>query len=111
MGNQAVDRVVILGGSISGMLAARVLSEVYKEVVVVDRDDLSGAVGPRKAVPQGGHLHALLARGRLIFEEFFPGLTDELVSLGASIGDFSAHMRWYFNGRMLKQVDTGLICV
>jgi 2-polyprenyl-6-methoxyphenol hydroxylase-like FAD-dependent oxidoreductase len=111
VGNQIGDRAVVLGGSIAGMLAARTLSESYREVLVVDRDELSGPLGPRRAVPQGGHIHALLARGQQILDELFPGLTDELVSFGASIGDFSANLRWYFNGRKLKQVESGLICV
>jgi 2-polyprenyl-6-methoxyphenol hydroxylase-like FAD-dependent oxidoreductase len=95
----------------AGLFAARALSEAYREVVIVDRDELIGVTGTRRAVPQGGHIHALLARGQQILEEFFPGFTDELVEQGAPAGDFSKHLRWYFNGRKLKQVETGLICV
>ena len=39
---------------------------------------------PRKGVPQGHHLHALLARGRMIADDLFPGLSDELGALGAA---------------------------
>ena len=104
-------RAVVLGGSMAGMLAARVLAEHYAEVVVVDRDDLLGAVGPRRAVPQASHIHALLARGQRILEDLFPGLTNELVARGASIGDFGSDLRWYFGGARLKPDPTGLICV
>jgi 2-polyprenyl-6-methoxyphenol hydroxylase-like FAD-dependent oxidoreductase len=95
----------------AGLFAARVLSEAYREVVIVDRDVLIGVTGTRRAVPQGGHIHALLARGQQILEELFPGFTEELVAQGAPAGDFSKHLRWYFNGRKLKQVDTGLVCI
>nr|WP_237555135.1 FAD-binding protein [Streptomyces sp. SID4948] len=100
-----------MGGSIAGLLAARALSETYREVLVVDRDVLAGVTGARRVVPQSGHIHALLARGQQILEELFPGFTDELADHGAPVGDFSEHLRWYFDGRMLKQVPTGLICV
>lgn len=111
MSGQTDQTAVVLGGSIAGLLAARVLSETCREVVVVDRDSLPAAGGARRAVPQSGHIHALLARGQQILEELFPGFTDELVAHGAPVGDFSEHLRWYFNGRMLRQVPTGLVCV
>ena len=66
----------------SGLLAARVLSEFYDTVAVVERDALP--VGPemRKGVPQASHAHVLLARGAEILEELFPGLLDELDEAG-----------------------------
>lgn len=111
VGIQAGDRAIVLGGSIAGLLAARTLSEAYREVLVVDRDVLVGSTGARRAVPQSEHIHALLARGQQILEELFPGFTEELVSYGAPAGDFSANLRWYFNGQMLRQVETGLVCI
>ncbi len=78
------DRVVVLGASMAGLLAARVLADRYTEVVLVDRDDLTGhdAAGghrdTRRGVPHGEHLHNLLAAGLLVLEELFPGITEEL---------------------------------
>ncbi|MFL6140077.1 MAG: FAD-dependent oxidoreductase [Frankiaceae bacterium] len=111
MGNQRGGHAVVLGGSIAGSLAARVLAESYQRVTVVDRDDLSGASGPRHAIPQGYHIHALLARGQQILDELFPGFTDELVSIGVPIGDFGTSLSWYFNGQMIQKAETGLVCV
>ena len=74
------DHAVVLGGSIAGLLAARVLADTYPQVTVLDRDALAPGVAPRRGVPQGRHIHALLARGQLVLEELFPGLTDELVA-------------------------------
>jgi uncharacterized protein (TIGR02246 family) len=102
---------VVLGGSIAGSLAARVLSEVYDRVTVVERDVLSDVTGPRPAIPQGRHIHALLARGQQILEELFPGFTDELVASGVPIGDFGTSLSWYFNGEMMQKAETGLVCV
>jgi 2-polyprenyl-6-methoxyphenol hydroxylase-like FAD-dependent oxidoreductase len=105
------DHAVVLGGSIAGSLAARMLSESYREVTVFDRDELGGVTGPRRAIPQGHHIHALLARGQQILDEIFPGFTEELVSIGVPVGDFGTSLSWYFNGRMIKKTETGLICV
>ncbi|HEX8767504.1 MAG TPA: hypothetical protein VF714_03995 [Jatrophihabitans sp.] len=87
------------------------LSPAYRTVTVVDRDDLSGPAEPRHAVPQGYHIHALLARGQQILDELFPGFTDELGSIGVPIGDFGTSLSWYFNGQMIQKAETGLVCV
>ncbi|MFL6161339.1 MAG: FAD-dependent oxidoreductase [Jatrophihabitantaceae bacterium] len=105
------EHAVVLGGSIGGSLAARVLAPAYRTVTVIDRDDLSGPVEPRHAIPQGHHIHALLARGQQILEELFPGFTEELVALGVPIGDFGTSLSWYFNGQLIQKAETGLICV
>jgi 2-polyprenyl-6-methoxyphenol hydroxylase-like FAD-dependent oxidoreductase len=119
MGNHIGDRVVVLGGSIAGMLAALPLSEAYREVILVDRDELTepepgrpaGVLNVRRAVPHGAQVQALLAKGQRVLEGLFPGLTDELVSFGASIGDFDKNVRWYFDGRKLRQVETDMIAL
>lgn len=83
---QIGDHAVVLGGSMAGMLAARVLSDFYRTVTVVERDALPiGGSGPRRGVPQGRHAHALTAGGARIVGELFPGLLDELVAGGAPV--------------------------
>jgi 2-polyprenyl-6-methoxyphenol hydroxylase-like FAD-dependent oxidoreductase len=111
MDNHLGDRAVVLGGSIAGLLAARVLADAYREVVVVDRDLLVGVSDPRRAVPQGKHIHALLARGQQILDELFPGFTKEMVEAGVPVGDFGTSLSWYFDGKMMKKAETGLVCV
>src|ERR1700712_2388710 len=93
---------VVLGGSIAGSLAARMLSDAYRQVTIIERDEVIGETGPRRAIPQGHHIHALLARGKEIFDEIFPGFTEELVSIGVPVGDFGTSLSWYFNGEMIK---------
>ncbi|WP_049650273.1 NAD(P)/FAD-dependent oxidoreductase [Kitasatospora sp. MY 5-36] len=108
MGTRTDECAVVLGGSIAGLLAARVLAESYPRVVVVERDRILGVRGPRRGVPHGNHAHGLVARGHQIMESLFPGLTDELVAAGVRPGDFSADIRWYFNGLRLRPAHTGL---
>ncbi|WP_169944026.1 NAD(P)/FAD-dependent oxidoreductase [Microbispora sp. H11081] len=104
------NRAVVLGGSMAGLLAARVLADGYAEVLVVDRDRLSGVTTARRGVPQGRHVHGLLARGQQILEELFPGFTEGAVAAGVPTGDLG-ELRWFFNGARLQPARTGLICV
>lgn len=99
---------VVLGGSMAGLLAARVLAETYAAVTVVDRDDLGVPDAERRGVPQGRHAHVLLARGQEALEELFPGLTDELVASGVPHGEFLVDTRLYFSGHLLRRAPTGL---
>ena len=71
---------VVVGGSMAGMLAARVLTDHFERVTVLERDLLPDAPAPRKGLPQARHLHILLMRGQLAFEHLFPGLIEELVA-------------------------------
>ncbi|MFI9203465.1 alpha/beta fold hydrolase [Streptomyces sp. NPDC053048] len=111
MSEQSARRAIVLGGSMAGLFAARVLSESYAEVTVIDRDELTGVTGPRRGVPQGRHVHGLLSRGQQIIEELFPGLTDELTADGAARGDVGHDVRWYMNGEQLRRSRTGLVAL
>src|ERR1700744_73675 len=88
------DHAVVLGASMAGLLAARTLSDFFETVTVVERDVLPDDAVNRRGVPQGRHLHALLARGSQVLEELFPGLLDELVTDGVP----------YFDGRDLSKI-------
>ena len=98
MSRQVGDRAVVLGASMAGLLAARVLADAYAQVTVVDRDRLPEASAQRRGVPQGHHLHALLARGQQVLEELFPGLTATLVAQGVPVGDMLANARLWLSG-------------
>lgn len=78
-------RAVVIGGSIAGLMAARVLSDHADEVLVVERDvsDVDG--GPRAGVPQGSQVHALLPAGAVQLERWFPGFAEEAIAGGAVV--------------------------
>ena len=105
------DRAVVIGASMAGLLAARVLTEFFDRVTVLDRDSLPDAAVPRRGVPQSRHTHGLLARGREILDELLPGLSDELIAHGAVTGDMQADFRWYNDGRRLLPEHSGLIAL
>ncbi|HEY8878703.1 MAG TPA: monooxygenase [Roseateles sp.] len=83
----APRRAVVLGASLAGLLAARVLSEHFDEVVLLERDALPEGAAPRKGTPHAVHPHGLLARGLQVLEQLFPGFTDAMVARGGLLGD------------------------
>ncbi|MGH4001279.1 MAG: FAD-dependent oxidoreductase, partial [Pseudonocardiaceae bacterium] len=102
------DHAVVLGASMAGLLAARVLADAYARVTVVERDILPPDLADRRGVPQGRHVHGLHARGRELLDELFPGCTEQLVQAGAVIADSLGDVRIHISGHQLRQVDIGL---
>ncbi|MGW4907269.1 NAD(P)/FAD-dependent oxidoreductase [Streptomyces sp. NPDC004270] len=74
---------VVLGGSHTGMLAARALAGLADRVVVVERDELPETPGPRKGLPQARHPHMLWSGGVRAMEELLPGIGTALLDAGA----------------------------
>jgi len=91
-------RAIVIGASMGDLLAARALADFYGEVTVVERDALPDVYEPRKGVPQGRHAHGLLARGREVLEQLFPGFTEEMVAQGATSGDIVDKVLWFNHG-------------
>lgn len=87
------ERVVVVGGSIGGLVAARVLSDHFSQVTVVERDGLPEAPGPRRGVPQSVHLHGLTLGGRMALDEIYgdDGFTTLMRDAGAAYFDFFKH--------------------
>ncbi|AZM58284.1 MULTISPECIES: NAD(P)/FAD-dependent oxidoreductase [unclassified Streptomyces] len=90
------DTACVLGGSVAGLLAARVLSDRAHRVVVIEPDDISARHAPRPGVPQDQHLHVLLPAGHAWAERWFPGITAEARNHGATLP--SAEGFAYLNG-------------
>jgi 2-polyprenyl-6-methoxyphenol hydroxylase-like FAD-dependent oxidoreductase len=82
------EHAVVLGASMGGLVAARMLADYFDAVTVVERDILPSEAANRRGVPQGRHGHALLGRGSTVLSELFPGLTDEIVGAGAPVLDY-----------------------
>jgi 2-polyprenyl-6-methoxyphenol hydroxylase-like FAD-dependent oxidoreductase len=99
---------LIIGASMAGLMTARVLSEYFHTVTVIERDILPEDVEARKGVPQGHHVHALLHRGMQLLSELFPGLFEELQREGGVIGDFSQEVAWFHFGAWKKRTPSGM---
>jgi len=101
-------RAVVLGASVAGLLSARVLSDAYAQVTVVERDKLPETNAPRQGVPQGRHIHGLMARGQQVLEELFPGFTEDLMAQGVPLMDQAGHARLYMSGHRLMPSESGI---
>ena len=91
------QHAVVIGASMAGLLAARVLSDRFEQVTIIERDRLSDQVEPRKGVPQGRHVHILLAKGESILREYFPDFYTTFAQDGA-IPLTTSDIRWFDSG-------------
>jgi len=96
---------VVIGGGVAGMLAARVLSDHFAHVTMIERDQLINDAEARKGVPQGRHVHALLARGAIIMGEYFPDLFPTLARTGANLVS-TRDVRWNQLGLWMAPVTS-----
>src|ERR1700676_1474739 len=82
------QHAIVIGGSMAGMCAARILADHFEKVTIVDRDHYPDGAFERAGVPQSRHVHVLLARGRIELENLFPGFEQTVLSRGALDTDF-----------------------
>ena len=73
---------MVIGASIAGLCAARVLSQFFGRATVFERDELPDAPANRATVPQDRHFHLLLSLGAIEFEKLFPGLLNDMLAAG-----------------------------
>ncbi|WP_409304194.1 NAD(P)/FAD-dependent oxidoreductase [Peribacillus sp. SCS-155] len=92
------EKAIIVGGGIAGKLFARVLSDFFKEVIILEKDQEPGGPVARKGAPQGEHLHALLHAGEYGLESLFPGINDRFVFGGAVKIDSTKDLAWFHHG-------------
>ncbi len=107
--SKETGNAIVMGGSLAGLLAARVLADFYEQVTIVERDTLSPALGCRRGVPQGRHSHGLLAGGREALEKLFPGISDQLLASGAVSSDILGGGRWFLEGGYHCRFSSGLL--
>jgi 2-polyprenyl-6-methoxyphenol hydroxylase-like FAD-dependent oxidoreductase len=101
------EHAVVMGASVAGLLAARVLAEHFDKVTVLEKDACPVDGAPRSGVPQGRHTHILLPAGAQVLERLFPGRIAELVRDGARKFDYG-RSRFYVSGTWLPRVATEL---
>ncbi|MFG2004462.1 FAD-dependent oxidoreductase [Spirillospora sp. NPDC048911] len=92
--NESREHAIVIGGSMAGLLAARVLGDHFDRVTVVERDRFPDAAAFRPGLGQARHLHVLWSRGLEIAEQLFPGLEDELRTAGVPDIRVPADLLW-----------------
>ncbi|HEU5332432.1 MAG TPA: FAD-dependent oxidoreductase, partial [Actinocrinis sp.] len=75
--------VVIVGGGLAGLLTAYTLLGHVDRVTVIEQDHYPHQPEFGVGIPQGRHVHVLIAGGQLILDELLPGIVAALRSAGA----------------------------
>jgi len=88
------DHAIVIGGSLTGLLAARVLSAHFGRVTLVERDRFPSGSAFRPGVPQSRHLHVLWTKGLTLLEDLFPGMEKTLLGAGAVELAIPADVLW-----------------
>ena len=96
--SNADDHAIVVGGSIAGMLSARVLADSFAKVTIIETDKLPEGPDVRKGVPQSAQPHVLFTRGYRILEELFPGIGAELTAAGALTIDWAREFHHFDRG-------------
>lgn len=102
---------VVIGCSLAGLLAARVLSEHFERVTIFERDPVEDHPASRRGQAQTRHLHGLLAHGFRILTRLFPDLDSQLIHGGATVSDMGEAIRWYHYDGYKVQFKSGLAAV
>ena len=103
---------VVIGGSIAGIAAAKVLTETFDRVVVLEKDGRHSRREGRPGAAQGWHLHHLLTAGQIELERIFPGIVDDMVAEGAFKVDMADQYRIRLGGTWKKPgtSDIQIVC-
>jgi len=101
-------RAIVIGGSITGLLAARALTEHFTSVSLVERDSFPDGPDFRKGLPQMRHVHVLLKQGERVMEHYFPELLPELIAGGAHLIDMGGDLRWFNFGNWKTRFQSGV---
>lgn len=99
---------IVVGGGISGLLAARILADHFERVTLLERDTLPDRPDARRKTPQAPHSHVLGSVGYQRLTRLFPGLDQELEAAGAPRFDFYKDCRSYVVGGWLPRFASGL---
>ena len=98
MGHQKLEHAIVIGGSIAGLLATKVVSEVFDQVTLIERDPFPHSPQPRRGVPQSVQPHVLFTRGFQIMEQHFPGLGEALTTAGVVTIDWGREFHLFTMG-------------
>jgi len=103
------DTACVLGGSIAGLLAARVLADHARTVRIIERDEVNVQGRPRAGVPQDRQGHGLLPGGLAQIERWLPGFTREAQDLGGVLVGPDQQVVYLDGHRQVRSGDTRIL--
>ncbi|MFB6252276.1 MAG: FAD-dependent oxidoreductase [Halobellus sp.] len=102
------EHAVVVGASMAGLFAGRILADAFDRVTILDRDPLPDERVARRGVPQANHVHALLEPGRVMLEDLFPGYGEEVREAGGVVMDASKKLDLYQGGDFIAEAQEEL---
>ncbi|MFV2102332.1 FAD-dependent oxidoreductase [Micromonospora sp. LOL_024] len=106
MSERRGGRAIVIGASIAGLATARVLSDHFDQVKIIERDRLPEKPVVRRGVPQGRHAHVLMAAGMRLFSHWLPELVDDLTA-GGAVPIHGGDLLWHQGGDYWRMPDSG----
>ena len=108
-----LNHAVVVGGSIAGLLASRVLLNHFKRVTIIEMDEsqFEGRIRPK--LPQASQIHQLMVRGKVIIESLFPGIEQEFVDAGAVPIDWPKDVSIVYGSQLVPRfsLDLQTLCM
>jgi flavin-dependent dehydrogenase len=98
---------LVIGGSITGMTAAQVLSKYFDTVTIIEKDNIK-SLDARNGTPQANHIHTLLVKGKQVFAEIFPELEEDMRESGALGLDYILNGQYFIDGYWTPRFASGL---
>jgi hypothetical protein len=71
MANHFGQQAVVIGGSLAGLMTARVLADHFEAVTVLERDHIDDQPELHQSIAQGHHLHGLLLGGQRVMAKTY----------------------------------------
>ncbi|HJT10146.1 MAG TPA: 2-polyprenyl-6-methoxyphenol hydroxylase-like oxidoreductase [Candidatus Nitrosotalea sp.] len=104
------EHAIVIGGSISGMISAQILSKYFKKVTIIEKDDNLDSQTLRKSVPHAIHPHILLAKGIDILSSIFPDFIHDIAISGAVRADISKDSEHFVGHDWQPRFKSSLVC-
>lgn len=109
------ENAVVIGGSLAGLMTARVLADHFESVTVLERDHIDSRPALHKSIPQGNHVHGLLPGGQRAMALLYPDLFTNLEKSGSVRGRVGRDFVFYgpggrgysFSGTVREPHDLG----
>ncbi|WP_108869630.1 FAD-dependent monooxygenase [Aquimarina aquimarini] len=102
------QHAIVLGGSLGGLMTARVLSDYYKKVTIVEKNKVTFLPETRKGQSHTKHLHYLQYVALSTMLRYYPNLEEQLLDHGAIKIDWGDSLNYYSNGGYKKKFTKGI---
>ncbi|WP_211830250.1 FAD-dependent oxidoreductase [Kistimonas asteriae] len=103
-----MQRAVVIGGSVAGLVAAKAIAPFFEEVILLEKDTLNDENGLHKGVGQGAHAHVLLPSGVELLKQLLDLPSIDLEAFGLVPADTASELKWFQFGVWKTRFHSGI---